>query len=408
MDLRRIGQAASLEDNVGNAPFFGVFGEQFATDIKNDVLVQFHYPLSSYDTVQTVTGTGTVTSLNHLVFVSTGAGTTSTAAIRSVNNLRYRPGHTAMINFTADFTNGGVVNSTQKVGAFDSQDGMYVGFNGTTRVVGYRNDGVDTEITEANWNGDPRVKDFTWDKLNVFRIQFGWLGTAPICYQVLLPGTSTFSTIHTVRVHGSASEPHIGQPSMPVQIAVAKTAGTTDIVVTSGSWQAGVMGLCQTCGNRPFHDARVKNTVTTTPVSVVNYRSLTTFAGKVNKIRAQLIRYQFFVDAPANGYGTIRVRIIANPTIGGTPSWTDISINNSTLQYDVAGTYTNGTGTEALTEWIGFAGGGAGRGSGSITIDANQMGLFLDPGVTYSIVADLVNGTGDPNVRVTFNWAELF
>ena len=408
MDLRRINNEAGLVDTVGNTPFFGVFGEQLATDIKNDVLVQFHYPLSPYDTVQTTVDTGTVTQDNHMVIVSTGAGTAAEASIRSVNYLRYRPGHTALVHFTADFTNGGVADSIQRAGAFDSQDGVYVGFNGTTRVVAYRNDGVDTEITEADWNGDPRVKDYTWDKLNVFRIQFGWLGTAPISFQVMLPGTSTFVEIHTVRVHGVANEPHIGQPSMPVKIEVAKTAGTSDIVVKSGSWQAGVMGLCQSCGNRPFHDERVKLTIGTTPVSVVNYRSLTTFAGKTNKVRAKLIHYNFFVDAPATGGGTVRFRLIANPTLGGTPVWNDISTDNSVVQYDTAGTYTVGTGRVGLTEWVGYQGGGTGRNSGRIDFDAENLGLFLDPDTTYAIVADVVDGTGTPNVRVTFNWNELF
>lgn len=408
MDLRRINNEAGLIDSTGNSPFFGVFGEQLATDIKNDVLVQFHYPLSNYDTIQTVVDTGAISQANHMVSVSTGAGTTASASVRSVNYLRYRPGHTALVHFTADFTNGGVVGSTQRAGAFDTQDGVYIGFNGTTRLVGYRNDTVDIEISEANWNGDPRVKDFTWDKLNVFRIQFGWLGTAPISFQILLPGTSTFVEIHTVRIHGEANEPHIGQPSMPVQVEVTKTSGTSDIVIKSGSWQAGVMGLCQTCGNRPFQDEQVQTAVTTTPTSVVNYRSLSTFASKTNKIRAKLVRYHFFVDAPATGSGTIRVRIIANPTLGGTPSWNDISTNNSVIQYDTAGTYTAGTGIVGLTEWIGYTGGGTGRSSGSLAVDADALGLFLDPGNTYAVVAEVVDGTGTPNVRVTFNWVELF
>ena len=401
-------QKITIVDEGNTANIIGVYGEQLATDIKNDILVQFQYGISTYDVSTTIVDTGTVVNADHMVVLSSGSGASAAAHVFSVNSLRYRPGHTALAHFTCMWPTGPVANVEQFAGVFDDEDGLYVGYNGLNLVVGYMNDGVSTEIVSDDWNGDSRVLTADFTKLNVFRMKFGWLGAVPLKFQMLMPGTEEWVNIHTVKVHGEIVEPHMGNPAMPVQIHVKKNAAdATNVIMKSGSWQAGVFGLCQVCGNRPFSDAQVELAVGATPLMIASYRSVLTFQAKTNKITTQLLRYQVHVDTPGTGTGTIRVRFMGNPIYSGTPNYTSIDANNSTIEVDVDQGYTSG-GVLALTEWINYSANNKGGTTTGFVAEATPLGLFLRPGNNFAIVADVVDGTGTPNVRVTFNWVELF
>lgn len=401
-------QKVTVVDEGGSANIIGVYGEQLATDIKNDVLVQFQYGISTYDVTTDEVDTGTVTAADHMAVLSSGSGVNAAAHVSSVNSLRYRPGHTALGHFTCMWPNGPIANVEQFAGIFDDEDGLYVGYNGTDQVVGYMNDGVSTEAKSADWNGDPRISIVDFTKLNVFRFKFGWLGAVPIKFQMMLPGTEEWVDIHTFKVHGVVTEPHLGNPAMPVQMHIKKTAAdATDVIMKTGSWQAGVFGLCQTCGNRPFSSAQVELAVGATPVMIASYRSVPTFQTKTNKVTTKLLRYQIHVDTPATGTGTIRVRFLGNPTYTGTPNYTAVDANNSTIEVDEDQAYDSG-GVLALTEWVNYSANNKGGTITGFVTDAAQLGLFLRPGSNFAIVGDVVDGLGTPNVRVTFNWEELF
>ena len=392
----------------GNQAVVGVYGEQLAVDIKNDVIITFIYGISSYDVISEVLNGGSVGSQSSMGYVSSGTAADGQAKLYSVENVRYRPAHTAIAHFTALFESGPVEGADQYIGPFNSTDGIYLGYNGTDRVVGYRNTSTDIVIPEADWNGDPRVKDSDWTKLNLFRIKYGWLGASPIIFQTLLPGTDQWVNIHTVRIHGVATHPHIGVPSMPMKMMVKKTSGSTDVIIRTGSWQAGVFGFCQTCGNRPFSASVSGSSVGTTPVTLAVFKSRDTHQGLSNKVFSRLLRYQFHVDTPvsSNDYGTIRFRLIENPTLTGTPSYVDLDADNSVMQNVTGVSYSSG-GIIGLTEYQGYAG-GKGNTVPSVPSVSSELGLRLIPGRTYAIVADRVSGSGTPDVRATFNWAELF
>ena len=391
----------------------GTYGELWATDVKNDVLVQFQYNIADYDVTSTTSGSGSVAQANNMAVLSTGTTSSSLAEIVSTGKLRYRPGHTAIANFSALWANGGVAGYRQRIGPYNDTDGFYIGYNGTDRVIGFLNGGVATEYTSDTWNG----ADFSsvdWTQLNVFRIKFGWLGVAPVVFEVMKPGTNEYITLHSIQLQSVRAEPHVGNPALPIHMDVEDTAGTgtTDVIMKTGSWQCGVMGLCATCGNRPFADEQsVTLTTGGAEQSIVNYQSVSTYQGKINKVRSKLLRYQFHVDPPAsaNDFGTVIFRFRRVQSVGGTPVWTNINANNSVIQYDTAGTY-NATGAIlGLSEYTGYAG-GKGSTVPSQSVDADQFGLFLDPGGIYSLTAQCVavGGADTPTVRISINWVDLF
>lgn len=401
----------SLYSPGGTQIFSGIYGEQVSGELIDNVSVKFIYGASVYDITTTTANGGTVTDSGSLLSVSSGTATNGSAIAESINAVRYSPGHTAVAQFTAAFESQGVAGATQFCGVIDSDDGLFLGFNGVDRVVGYRKDSVDTFIEGADWNGDARAKNYNWDSINLFRIVYGWLGAAPVLWQVFLPETLEWVTLHAQRFHGNISDVYITNPSMPIGIRVTKTSGATDIVVKSGSWQGGVIGNQSPAGERPFSDEQVATSVDDTATLVAAYRNVSTFQGLSNKVRALLRRYHLFVDSPSGGgggtkSGTMRFRLLVNPVLGGTPNYQSIDSDNSVIEVDTAQTYTSG-GVVGLTEWVGYSSANQSTGTGSVTIpNAEQMSLFLDPGNVYAVVADRVDGVGTPNVRISFNWCE--
>jgi len=404
---------AVLRDPSGRANIVGVFGEQWATDVKNDILAQFSYGKSDYELKpDEVSGTGTVTiQSSNLLTVSTGTDSNASAKIESFNSVRYRPGHTTLVHFTALFTDPTADDSHQWIGIADGTNGFAIGFVDGNLTATRMRAGVHyhTDVSEFNGNIDMSTIDFT--KLNVFRIMYGYLGSAFITFEMLEPETNQFSTIHTIKYHNRYEETHIELPYLPIAMSVENTGNTTDVQIRSGSWQGGVMGMCDTCANRGFTYPHapgtipIKTGVGTTPVVLAGFKSVETFNGFANKIRAELVKFTFLpFDATADTVVTLQ--LVRGATITG-GSYVNIDGNNSTIQVNATPTGFSGGRAGLTLTTIAITGhGNSPPQSTPANLDAEALQLFLDPGGEYAIVAF----TQDGNVSVTWNvnWIELF
>ncbi len=406
---------AILKDNAGRSNVIGVFGEQWATDIKNDILAQFSYGKSTYDLkADEVTLTGTVTIQgDNLLTVSTGTNAAGAAAIESYNAIRYRPGHTVISHFTALFTDPTADNTHQWVGIADGVNGFGIGFIDGELAVMRMRDSVHTHIFEDDFNGNIDISTVDFTKLNVFRITFGYLGAASITFEMMKPGTNEFDTIHTIYYPNTNTETHIQLPFLPIKMSVENTGNTTDVQIRSGSWQGGVMGLCQTCGNRGFSfpytpgsiNITTAGAVGTTPVVLAGFKNVTSFQGFSNKIRAELLKFSFIpFDATADTIVT--VQLVGQATVtGGT--YNDIDSTNSVLQVNTTPTgYTGGRAGLTLSVAAITGHGVTPAQSTPADLDTNALQLFLDPGQEYAIIAFTQAGAVD--ITWDVNWRELF
>lgn len=171
--------------------YVSLFDEEVVSNRNDYMSIQFPYGVSSFDTTTSIFAGGFVNSFTSMAIVGTGTGSTAFAQLRSVSALRYRAGHEADLFFTAMFPNGGAPTSTQWIGLFDEVDGMAVGFNNTTFSILYRNNGIDTIVPQSSFNVDPLdgtgQSGFVLNpqRLNVFRIVYGWLGASPIRFQIV-------------------------------------------------------------------------------------------------------------------------------------------------------------------------------------------------------------------------------
>lgn len=142
------------------------------------------------------------------------------------------------------------------------------------------------------------------------------------------------------------------------------------------------------------------------------FHNKTTYLTKPNKVSARLLSFALFVEPPGSGDGTVIFQFIGNPTLSGTPSYTDIDATNSVIEYDhtigtgASVTYVSG-GRVALTEYVGYAGAAKGGAANLVVTDPEKLNLIIRPGGTFAILAKDTGGNGVV-VRIAFNWEELF
>lgn len=392
-------QKRSIVDNAGRSNAIGVLGEQWATDVKNDILSNFSSGISNRETKNQITnGSGSISiKESNMLTVSTGTDSDGQASIESYNAIRHRNGHTAITHLEFLFTNPTAEDSEQYIGLIDNEEGYAVGFyNGNFTITTLR-EGVPTRVS-SGFNGSVDLDEIDFTKMQECRIT---VNTIVAVFEMLKPDTNRFEPIHSIRNQNKKTVSNTLTTYLPIKMFVQNNGNTTDTQIRCSSWQGGVMGLCQTCGNRPFSYPfdpavpAVKLNIGTTLTPIVAFRSKVTFQGLTNKIRAALNRFHFL---PYDGDGLVTIQLIASPTITGTEgvdyNFADIDSDNSVI--------------EVCTDLTAFTGGQSGltiysypTASGSkITgstedVDGEALGLFLDPGQVYVIAGQISAGTFD-------------
>jgi hypothetical protein len=168
----------------------------------------------------------------------------------------YDPGHEIYAEFTAAFTTPTSAASHQRIGLYDTNNGVFVGFEGTTFNITKRSGGVDVSVSNASFNKDtltgaadslytrnnvPEAIDLT--KFNVFRIRFGWLGVAPYLFEVLSPD-GNWILFHQIYYPNANTVVSIQSTALPMTIDISKTASdATNLVMQTACWAAGTTAL---------------------------------------------------------------------------------------------------------------------------------------------------------------------
>ncbi len=379
-------QTNGIYDHRGYNGHVSVFGDQLMARRTDDVSVKFHYNNSPYEVIEVVTGTGVVTNTSSKAKVETGAGI-GKAEVYSKETVRYRPGHEAFSIFTAVYSTG-EANVTQRVGCFDSEDGFYVGYEEANFGFSIRTGGVNTFIPQSSWNGDQFLTgDFVLNPqmMNIYRISYGWLGIAPITLEVSADNGENWTVAHQIDERNSQTNPSIMSPMLPIRMEVeATSAPTGSKYIECSSWNGGTIGGESTDASsvdRYFSiDAGTKSIAAATPTNILTVRNPATYKGKTNNVKSQLL----FVSVTADGNKPVKITTYKNATVGGTPSFSDVSTDSSTLQFDTAGTTVSG-GTASFPFTVGINEGK--------DLYVKDFGLFLAPGddVTFTAESTQVN-----------------
>lgn len=227
-----------------------VLGVAVTGQRNNEIEISFFSSFNTDVITNTTANGGSATITGGHARYRTGTNATGSAIGESVYKCKYRPAHEQYCFFTAAFTTG-VANSVQRIGLFDTSNGFYIGYEGTSFGVSLRTGSADTFIARASWNGDPldgsagskftrggtpEAINLTYS--NLFRIRFAWLGSASITYEVFSPDGG-WIVFHTIRIPNSQLNPSVQNPELPVRLEVTKTSGASDLSVYSACWAAG-------------------------------------------------------------------------------------------------------------------------------------------------------------------------
>ncbi len=375
------------------------FGEIAMVEPTPVVQVDFVYNINADMVNTTTTGSGTVAQANSLAVLSTTANASSTAALSTKRYLKYRPGQGGDVKFTAIFTTG-VANSEQVAGTGSATNGYFFGYNAAAFGIARFNNGSATWTTQTSWNID--VMDGTGDdnnpsgvlldttKGNVYAISFQWLGFGAIDYCIEDPKTGKLTVVHREQYANNNTVPSVAIPSFPIHYHVKNTTNTTNIVLKTSSCAAMIQGKIVHLG--PVNSkGNSKTSVGTTLTNIITIRNKTTYQTLTNQIPILLASLSAAVD----GTKPATVEIIINGTLGGTPSYTDISVNTSVVDYDTAGTTVTGgknRGTFSLAKADGFF------------QDLKDLEITIFPGDTLTIAARASSGTTD--VIASPTWIE--
>lgn len=269
------------------------FGAAIAHGRVSQLFADYSQALTSNDVTSTVSG-GTVTQANGSATLATGTGTTASASLKSNATISYSPGREAYAVFTAAFTVGTSTGQNQRIGLYDASNGFFVGYQDTVFGITWRQNGVDTFYPQAQFNGDvlsgltnsqftrggvPEAINTTFK--NVFRIRFGWLGVAPVKFEVLSPD-GPWILMHTIKYPNTAVNPHLFNTALPIQAEVTKaTGGATNLTISTSSWDAGVVNTADVDLSYVFTIAANGATATsnTTTKSTISFNFTGTWVG---------------------------------------------------------------------------------------------------------------------------------
>ena len=235
-----------------------VLGDTVVTARRNQIELNFSSSDASNATLitNTTSGTGAITQANGEALYSTGTGAAGQAKGVTVQSILYRPANDIYAEFTAAFTtptDSTVANDHQRVGIYDTNNGLYLGYEGTTFGISVRLATVDTQTSMANFNldplngspdsgftraGVPEAVDFT--KLNLYRIRFAWFGAGPVYFDIFTPD-GAWLPFHIIRNPNLSNIPYIATPNLPITIDAFKTSSDgTNLQLRLGCAAAGV------------------------------------------------------------------------------------------------------------------------------------------------------------------------
>lgn len=291
-----------------------------------------------------VSGGGTVTHVKARALKIHNVGTASGAEATSQSRryFQYIPGQSMVILFTATFA-APKTNVLQRIGFFDTDDGIFVEVNGSDVGLVIRSSVsgsiVDTRIPQSSWNNDKFdgtgesgvTLDFT--KAQLFWIDYEWLGYGRIRFGIIIDGKVVYA--HEQSNLNQLTSPYMQRGSLPVRCQIINSgvsASPTDLllgcaaVLVEGDSTIGKITATATNGVVPVS----VGAASLAPILAIRLKS--TF----NKSEIDPRTVEIFLNSNTDVY----FEVIANATITG-GSWVS---NSSIAEKNVTiASYSGGT-----------------------------------------------------------------
>lgn len=278
-----------------------------------------------------------------------------------------------------------------------------IGYVGTVfGVHRFANDVVFT-VPQSEWD-DPMdgtgASGMTLDHtmLNVYEIEFQYLGGGAITFRIESDTTGGFVPVHKILYANRNTVPSTYNPNFFHTMWVDNKATTADLTLKSASYAFFNEGKTELIElHQPqFTSGMNEKTGVTTAEPIFTIRNKTTYASKENFIDIIIERFGGQIEVSANN-NLGSVGMVKNGTLGGTPSWSDINATDSVVEIDTSATSVSGGMALAL---IPLAGKNA-----SGVVEALPLKFIINPGESMSFVGI---SAASATIDVGCLWKELF
>lgn len=315
---------------------------------------------NQFDT--STSGTGTTSFLTNEASVKmevTGAGVGSVVR-QSYRSFPYQPGKGLLVLATFVMDSSSSANLTQRVGYFNTQNGVFLQRVGTTPsfvlrsyVTGTASDA--RTVNQSSWNGDkldgtgPSGITLDLSKAQILWMDFEWLGVGSIRCGFVINGV--FILCHTFNNANEISNVYMTTATLPVRY---------EITSVTSAVAASMKQICSTViSEGGYEQASIEHVARRTTIfnnidtaanfyPIVSIRLASTALGAVvipNRIQFQPTTLQNY-----------EIALIKNPTLTGA-SWAAVS-SDANVEMDVSATAISAAGTIVQTGYIANTGGG--------------------------------------------------
>jgi len=346
-----------------------------------------------------VTGTGAVTHLTNesSASLSVTSGGVGSVVRQSYRSFPYQPGKGLFVITTFVMDGSSSSNLTQRVGYFNTNNGVFFQNVGSTLSFVLRSSSTPTPgtpsdtraVAQSSWNGDKLdgtgSSGYTLDpsKAQILWMDFEWLGCGSVRCGFVINGE--FIVCHTFHNANSLTTVYMTTATLPIRWEITSTSAMNADLQQICSSVISEGGYEQTSIDHVARRTTSLTGISTTFVPIVSIRLNSSALGAVvlpNRIQVLPLTADTFEYA-----------LVKNPTLSGA-SWSSVS-SDANVQYDVSATSYSG-GTIFQNDYVVSTSRSIGSGNSPIGYNWDlQLGVSI-AGVSdiYTLGIRTISGTG--------------
>jgi hypothetical protein len=345
----------------------------------------YTYNLNTDQNTTAVIASGSVTWNTGRVLVSSGAVANSSGTLSTYRYARCASGDCITVLFSCVFSPG-VAGNTQIAGAGYINNGVYVGYNGTSFGVMLRNAGVDSWTPQSSFNTDTVDGNGKSGMVivpttgNDYCIQYDAMGYGAVIFSMLTPRGSI--VMHTLNF-SPASALGLSNPQFPCTAVSTNTTNSTNVTMAVAAF-----AMFSDAHPHPKWVFRrsvdvVNKTITSTSFTpLLCLYNKTVFNGQINTGTIQFIAITlntvFQGSTLSHNNTAVVLSVIEFPVLTGAV-FTDYNTANSMLQTSTTATAVSG-GNIVYEMAVQDAGAG---------VELTQHDIVISPGATMCVAVKL-------------------
>lgn len=334
----------------------------------------------------------TYNSNESTVYITIPTGATSNAYRESKYVFSYQPGKSLLIMNTFVF-NQSKTNLGQRVGYYNSLNGIFIEMSDAVYIV-KRNNGVDTKISQANWNGN-KLYQLDLTKAQILWTDVEWLGVGNVRVGFIIDGK--FIVCHTFRHANYSSGVYMTTANLPIRYEIFNTGVTQS--------ESTLKQICSTVISEGGYDPKVPTYSQLNSNVAVGFPTLTV-AGKyyplvsirLNASTLDAIVIVKKIDLLVQTKDSVRWALFVNSNLTGT-SWVSHATSNVT-QVDISSTDMSG-GKEISSGLL--------LSQGTVSFDASSFNIQLGRNnyVSDTITLAASGFSASAQVGALLGWIEI-